>query len=47
MGAIAAAAIHWMPYRVGPFLAFNAAMVILLLLICHWKGEPPKWRWGE
>lgn len=20
---------------------------ILLVAICWWKGEPPRWRWGE
>jgi hypothetical protein len=28
-------------------LAFAAGMVLLLLLICYWKGEPPRWRWGK
>jgi hypothetical protein len=28
-------------------VVFAAAMVILLLAICYWKGEPPKWRWGS
>jgi hypothetical protein len=26
---------------------FAAAMVIALLLVCYWKGEPPHWRWGK
>jgi lipoprotein signal peptidase len=29
----------------------NIALVVLmggvLTLICYWKGEPPKWRWGD
>jgi hypothetical protein len=28
------------------FLGFNLIMVVLLLLICYAKGEPPAWRWG-
>jgi hypothetical protein len=28
-------------------VVFASAMVILLLLICYWKGEPPRWRWGD
>jgi len=27
--------------------AFVVAMVIALVVVCHWKGEPPRWRWGD
>lgn len=30
-----------------PHLVFVIAMVLLLLLICYWKGEPPRWRSGD
>jgi hypothetical protein len=26
---------------------FAAAMVIVLLAVCYWKGERPRWRWGK
>ncbi len=26
---------------------FVVAMSALLILICYWKGAPPRWRWGE
>lgn len=26
---------------------FVATMVVALMLVCYWKGEPPRWRWGE
>ena len=26
---------------------FVIVMLIPLLLICYWKGEPPRWRWGK
>ena len=29
------------------FLLFILGMSLLLMLICHAKGEPPQWRWGE
>ena len=29
------------------FFGYFAFLTILLLAICWWKGEPPKWRWGE
>jgi hypothetical protein len=28
-------------------LAFAAVMVSLLMVICYWKGEPPRWRFGN
>ena len=28
-------------------VVFACAMVILLLVIGYWKGEPPHWRWGK
>lgn len=28
-------------------LAFVVGMSCLLMVICYWKGEPPRWRWGE
>ncbi|HWI27905.1 MAG TPA: hypothetical protein VN668_13110 [Stellaceae bacterium] len=28
------------------FLAYVAALCVLLTGICWAKGEPPKWRWG-
>jgi len=35
-----------MPAHLGAFLGFNVIMIVLLLLICYAKGEPPAWRWG-
>ncbi len=29
------------------FSAFVGAMVVALILVCYWKGEPPRWRWGK
>ena len=26
---------------------FVTAMILALVLVCLWKGEPPRWRWGE
>ncbi len=25
---------------------FSIALIVLLLLVCWLKGEPPSWRWG-
>ena len=46
LSAIAAAAKLLMPGHLLAFLSFNLIMVVLLLLICYAKGEPPIWRWG-
>jgi hypothetical protein len=27
--------------------AFAIAMIGIYMLICYWKGEPPRWRWGD
>jgi hypothetical protein len=44
--AIAIAALLLMPAHLVGFLGFNLLMIVLLLLICPAKGEPPAWRWG-
>ena len=35
------------PYQPASSLAFVLVMGGVLTLICYWKGEPPKWRWGD
>jgi lipoprotein signal peptidase len=35
------------PYRPASNLAFVVLMGGVLALICYWKGEPPRWRWGD
>jgi hypothetical protein len=30
-----------------PYLAYVAALSLLLIGICWLKGEPPRWRWGN
>ncbi len=27
-------------------LIFSVTMAVLLIAVCWWKGEPPRWRWG-
>lgn len=36
------------PPRQSPaeFLVYVGVLTALLVAICWWKGEPPKWRWG-
>jgi len=46
LAAIAVATLLLMPRHLAAFLSFNLIMVVLLLVICHAKGEPPAWRWG-
>ena len=26
---------------------FLVLMIAVLIVICYWKGEPPRWRWGD
>ena len=33
---------HWVWW-----LIYVVGLTIALTVICYWKGEPPKWRWGE
>jgi hypothetical protein len=28
------------------FVGYSIALGAVLLAICYWKGEPPRWRWG-
>jgi hypothetical protein len=35
------------PYRRAATIAFVVIMGVVLCLICYWKGEPPRWRWGD
>jgi hypothetical protein len=39
----------WIVPRKGPlaFVAYAFILCIVLSLACWWKGEPPRWRWGE
>ena len=29
------------------YIVYEAAVAALLIGICWWKGEPPRWRWGK
>lgn len=29
------------------FVAYVAGMTAVLLALCAWKGEKPRWRWGK
>jgi hypothetical protein len=39
--------LHQYRYQVAYRLAFVLLMSVLLILVSYWKGEPPKWRWGD
>jgi hypothetical protein len=45
--AIGIAARVLMPAHLVAFLSVVLLITMLLLLICHAKGEPPAWRWGK
>lgn len=29
------------------FVAYVLVLSAVLLAVCWWKGEPPRWRWGD
>ena len=29
------------------YIVYEVVIVALLVGICWWKGEPPRWRWGK
>jgi hypothetical protein len=29
------------------FLAYILVVTAALVAVCAWKGEPPRWRWGD
>lgn len=29
------------------FVGYSVALAIVLIAICYWKGEAPRWRWGK
>lgn len=33
--------------RIGWVMVFTVVMVSVLVGICWWKGEKPRWRWGK
>jgi hypothetical protein len=47
LAIIGTAAARLLPVHWVGFLVINLLMVLLLLIICYWKGEPPGWRWGD
>jgi hypothetical protein len=35
------------PRSLPAYFAFMAGMVVVIVAVCYWKGEPPRWRWGD
>ena len=33
--------------QMGTFLGLAGVDTLLLVAVCYWKGEKPKWRWGN
>ena len=29
------------------FATYSAALAAVLIVLCYWKGESPRWRWGD
>ncbi len=47
--ALFAAGAFLIPLQKSPFAftGYMIALTVVLTAICWWKGEPPKWRWGD
>jgi len=41
------AAVHLLPRSPGSFGMVTVGTVVVQLIICYLKGEPPSWRWGN
>ena len=38
----------WYERTLNPlFFVYLTVMSVALIAICWWKGEPPRWRWGD
>lgn len=47
VGALLAIAFRFPPSQEMPlFFGLTLAATVLLVLLCWWKGETPRWRWG-
>ena len=31
----------------GSFAGYMVVLIVALTAVCWWKGEAPRWRWGE
>jgi hypothetical protein len=36
-----------LPTHLGPYFLFIAVMIGIMAIVCHAKGEPLRWRWGD
>jgi len=41
------AGMPWIASRPEIFAAYAVGLTVVLVVICWWKGEPPRWRWGD
>jgi hypothetical protein len=48
LALMVAGAVIMLPGRsLAGFIAYVAVLTALFGAICWWKGEPPRWRWGD
>ena len=45
--AVMMAALRWARSDASRFYLVSALDTAALLAICWWKGEPPRWHWGD
>ena len=45
---ILAGAVVLLPSRgAAVFVAYAVLLCVVLIVVCWFKGEPPRWRWGD
>ena len=44
---VAAIPFFHLTQRIREHFLFVAGMVVVLIGVCYWKGEPARWRWGD
>lgn len=46
-GAVITASFRFIPLHRAEFFVSVVVLTLALLVVCTWKGEAPKWRWGD
>lgn len=47
LAAISIASFRFVPKQLAEFVICLVVLTLALLAVCAWKGEAPKWRWGD
>ena len=45
--AAVAAGTRLLPEHSAGFAIYVLTMIVVMIAVGYWKGEPPRWRWGD